>query len=290
MSTLKIHKEHQSPLPPSWTLSVSEELYHQKALAGQAISSTMLKEFRLSPARYFARVSGKISEKNCAAFRVGRAFHKLILEGDPAYRASFAVGGPFNSRTGRSFGPGAKAFRSWAAENGLDPGRVLTPSEALDIARMGEAVRRNRPATELLGNGWPERTVEAEHLSLPCQARLDWLTPDGTIVDVKTTRRLDDFEEEARRRGYLHQFAFYRDVAEAAGAGRLRVAAVAVEKSAPHRVCVWRFPDAVLDPFAAQNAAALARLRRCRETGVWRDDYENGRVFPPAGIPALWLN
>lgn len=289
MSTLNINKNHQNPLPPDWTFFLNEVEYHRKAHTGQAISSSMLKEFRISPARYFARISGKIPEKECHAFRVGRAVHKLILEGDSAYQAAFAVGGPFNERTGRAFGPDTKAFRSWVSENGLDPRRVITWSEAEDISRMRESVRSHALASSLLGSGWPERSVAAELHGLPCQARLDWLTPGGTIVDVKTTQCMDDFENEARKHGYLHQFAFYRDVAAAAGAGRLEVAAVVVEKRAPHRVCVWSFPGSVLAPYAAQNGLALDRLLRCRRTGKW-DDFESGRVFPPAGIPALWLN
>lgn len=290
MSTLNLHENQQNLLPPHWTTFVPESVYHQKAQTGQAISSSMLKEFRNSPARYFARIAGKIPGKECSAFRIGRAVHKLILEGEPAYRAAFAVGGPFNQRTGRSYGSDTKAFRDWVDENGLDPGRVVTVSEAHDIACMREAVRRHKGAVELLRHGWPERSVEAECLGLPCQARFDWLTPDGAAADVKTTRCLDDFENEARRYGYLHQFAFYREVARAAGAGPLRMAAVVVEKKTPFRVCVWRFPESVLEPYAAENRHALVRLLRCRETGEWPSGFEAGRTFPPAGIPALWLN
>ncbi len=290
MSTLNINKNPQDCLPPTWTTFVEEQLYHRKAQTGQAISASMLKEFRNSPARYFARITGKISEKNCSAFRIGRAVHKLILEGDRAYRASFSVGGPCNGRTGRPFGAETKAFAEWVCGSGLDPEHVVTLSEARDIARMRDAVRRHRGAMALLGNGWPERCVEADCRGLPCQARLDWLTPEGIVADVKTTRSLNGFEREARRHGYLHQFAFYREVAAAAGAGALSMRAIVVEKREPFRVCVWEFPESVLAPYAAQNAEALSRLLRCRATGVWPGGFEEGRTFPPAGIPALWLN
>ena len=290
MSTLNINNNQKIPLPPAWTSFVPEALYHQKALAGQAISSTLLKEFRKSPARYFARISGRIPGEERHAFRVGRAVHTLLLEGESAYRAAFLVGGPWNGRTGRSFGSGTKAFRSWVCENGLDPGRVITLSEARDIACMREAVYRHRAAMAFLGEGWPERVVEAECRGLPCQARLDWLTPDGVVVDIKTTRRMDDFEAEARRYGYLHQFAFYREVAAAAGGGCLRMVAVVVEKAVPYRVGVWRFPESVLAPYVAENAAALDRLFRCRESGEWPSGFEEDRIFPPAGLPKVWLN
>lgn len=292
MSTLNINKNQQNHLCPDWATFVPEDVYHRKALAGQAISSTMLREFRKSPAQYFARITGRIFEKNCTAFRVGRAVHKLLLEGDHAYRAAFSVGGPNNDRTGRPFGADTKAFREWVAGAGLDPARVVTPSEALAVERMRRAVHRHKDAASLLARGWPERTAEAELCGLPCQARMDWLTPDGTLVDVKTTRCMDEFENDARRHGYLHQFAFYADVAVAAGAGRLSVAAVVVEKFEPHRVGVWTFPESVLAPYAAQNAETLARLKRCRETGIWPSGFEEKRAFPAPAlqIPAAWLN
>lgn len=290
MSMSNINKSHENPPCPEWTRSVPENVYHQKALAGQAISSTMLRDFRKSPALYFARITGRIFEKKSAAFRIGRAVHKLLLEGDPACRAAFAVGGPVNRRTGRSFAADTKAFRDWIDENALDPDRTLTLCEAQDVLRMRLAVHRHPAAAALFAGGWPERVAEAELRGLPCQARFDWITPGGVLVDLKTTRCMDDFEKDARRYGYLHQFAFYLDVAEAAGAGRLSAAAVVVEKTEPHRVGVWSFPESVLAPCAARNAEALDRLRRCRETGIWPSGFEEKRVFPPAGMPAAWLN
>ena len=290
MSTLNINKIQQKQLPPQWTSFVPEESYHAQAQSGRAVSSTMLKEFRRCPAHYHAIVTGRATRRDKSVYRIGRAVHKLLLEGESAYRGSFFVGGPINERTGRSFSAESKTFLDWIEENGLEPGKVITGSEAVDIVRMRDAVRRHGEAAALLGKGWPERCAAAEYGGVWCQARLDWLTPGGDVVDVKTTHDITRFEEEARRYGYLYQFAFYREVLLAAGAGDVSMAAVVIEKREPFRVGVWRFPVSVLTPYAMRNRAALRVLARCRESGIWPTGYEEARVFPPADTPKAWLN
>lgn len=290
MSTLNINKNHQNQLPPQWTTFVPEGIYHAKAQAGRVVSSTMLKEFRRCPAHYHAIVTGRTTRRDKSVYRIGRAVHKLLLEGETAFRGSFFIGGPINERTGRSFSAASKTFLAWIEENSLDAGRVITGSEAGDIARMRDAVRRHGEAAALLGQGWPERCATAEYGGAQCQVRLDWLTPGGDVVDVKTTCDISHFEEEARRYDYLYQFAFYREVVLAAGAGDVSLAAVVIEKREPFRVGVWRFPASVLAPYAMRNHAALRVLARCRENGVWPTGYEEARTFPPADTPKAWLN
>lgn len=290
MSTLNSSKCEPARNAPAWTEAVSEEAYRAAALSGAVLTSGMLKEFRLCPARYRDLITGKDAQKSGDSFRIGRAVHKLVLEGEAAFRGAFVVGGPTNEKTGRSFGAESRAFEQWLDDCGLDRERALTLSEAADIGRMVESLRRHREASRLLTDGWPERSARASLGGVACQIRLDWIRPDGVAVDLKTTSDLARFEADARRFGYLHQFAFYRDVAEEAGAGDLEMFAVVLEKKSPFRVGVWRFARAALASYSAQNRAAVASLARCRETNVWPTGYERARSFPPAGVPPAWLN
>lgn len=290
MSTLNCDKKRIDTAPPRWALSISEKEYHAAALRGEIMSSGMLKEFRICPAHYCALVEGRTERAESDAFRFGRAVHKLILEGDAAYRAAFAVGGPINERTGKAFGAGSKAFDEWLRENGLERRDVLTESEAADAARMCDAVRGHSEAASLLAEGWAEMTARSEMAGVDCQMRLDWLRYDGTAIDLKTIEDIGRFETDARRFGYLHQFAFYRDVARAAGGCELAMAAVVLEKKPPFRVGVWHFSADVLEPYAVQNRQTLAAYRRCRENDRWPTGYESPRAFPLAGIPPVWLN
>lgn len=290
MSTLNCDKNAAQLTPPSWTLRIGEADYHAAAANGKYMSSGMLKEFRLCPAHYRDLVQGQAERRESEAFRIGRAVHKLILEGEDSFRASYAVGGPVNERTGRSFGAGTKAFEEWLAENGLDRRDALTSVEADAVRRMQTAAKAHPEISRLFSSGWPELSARTEIEGVPCQIRLDWLRPDGMAVDVKTVEDIGRFEGDARRFGYLYQFAFYHDGAKSAGAGDLEMVAVVLEKKAPFRAGVWKFPLETLEPYIIQNRRSLAAFRRCRESGGWPTGYESPRNFPPAGIPPVWLN
>ncbi len=289
MSTLNFNKKHLTDNPPAWTCRIDESLYHRAARSGHVVSSSMLKEFRSCPAHYHAIVTGCVKPTTGRAYRFGQAAHKLILEGESAVRRAFAIGGPLNSRTGRAYNHDSRAFREWASDCGLNAETLLTPPEWETLRRMDDAVRRHPEAGDLLTDGWAELCARADLDGLACQARFDWLRHDDQVVDLKTTADIARFEADARRFGYLHQFAFYQAVAEAAGK-KVDMLAVVVEKRPPHRVGVWRFPHAALAPYAAANRTALLSLKRCRETRTWPTGYESARAFPPAGVPPVWLN
>lgn len=290
MSTPISNKKVIPEAPPPWTQYVPEDEYHRLAQTGKYVTSSMLKQFRLCPALYHAIVSGRQTLEEKSSFRIGRALHKLVLEGEHACQAAFLVGGPLNRKTGRSYMHDSNAYRSWLDELGLDPGRIITPAESDDLRRMQSALFAHGEAAALLTGGWPERSAAADIAGVPCRTRFDWLRPDGIVVDLKSTVDIGRFEADARRFGYLNQFAFYREAAKAAGAGELRMMAVVVEKRAPFRVGVWEFTPEILAPYAAQNLSALRALRRCREENRWPTGYEGTRNFPPAGLPPLWLN
>lgn len=290
MSTLNYNKKTLIEKPPRWTLDVPETEYHAASASGKIVSSGMLKEFRLCPARYRKLVLGLVERRDSAAFRFGRAVHKLVLEGETAFRAAFSVGGPINEKTGRSFACGTRAFAEWLRDSGLNPRAVLTPEEASAVRRMKDAAMRHGEIARLLETGWAERTVRASCAGVECQARIDWLRPDGVAVDLKTVDNLARFEKDARRFGYLHQFALYRDVVREAGGGEVEMVAVALEKKAPWRAGIWRFSAEALEPCAERNRSALAFLLRCRRDNRWPAGCETPRRAAPFGLPPQWLN
>ena len=250
----------------------------------------MLKEFRRCPAHYRSLTMGLAKRPDSDALRFGRAVHKMLLEGEAAFRAAFTIGGPINEKTGRSFGSGTKAFANWLSDNGMNRAVVITPSELEDIYRMREAARSHREIARLFSEGWAERSARASLEGVDCQIRLDWLRGDGIAVDLKTVDDITHFEADARRFGYLHQFAFYCDIARAAGGVPIEIIAIVLEKREPFRAGVWNFPPDVLAPYSAQNREAIKTLRRCRETNRWPTGYEKPRRFPLSGIPPVWLN
>ena len=274
------------PPPPDWALIEKEETYHHLSKIGECLSSGMLKTFRECPAAYRRIVSGEEEPKDTAAYRFGRAAHKIILEGYDAFAKTYALGGPVNPKTGKCYGPDTKAFADWLVENNLDRDRVVTIEENDVLTDILYAVQGHAVASQYLAFGWPELVARADLHGEPCQIRMDWLTRDAAgnhaIVDLKTTDNITWFEADAKRYGYLHQFAFYRDVLRAASGKLAQVAAIVVEKKAPFRAGVWTFAPDILDFYSAENALAIRDYTKCKQTGTWPTGYEEAREFSPA--------
>jgi len=252
----------------------SAEAYHAKAR--DYLSSHQLADFRKCPLLYRKKKLGLIEDEDRPAYRLGRAAHTLILEGMDRFQATYAVGGPINPKTGQPYGQRTKAYAEWAAS--LDK-EVLTEDDALLCAQMNAGVGANTVASDLLAEGVPEGVVRAAYCGYPCQARLDWVNPEAGIVDVKTADDLTWFESDARRYGYAHQLAFYRDVLAEACGEELPVYLVGVEKREPFRCGVWRMGEGVLAQAAKENAEVIEQLKACEESDAWPTGYEALRTF-----------
>lgn len=254
--------------------SESADIYHSRA--GEYLSSHLLADFRKCPLLYFKKRAGLIEDRDRPAYLIGRAVHTLALEGEEQFQREYAVGGPINPKTGAPYGSNTKAFAEWAARCGKS---VLTDSQYELVRSMAESVRRHNVVGNLLADGIAEGVVRTEYGGLPCQIRMDWLHDRMGIVDLKTCDDLTWFEADARRFGYVHQMAFYREVLARAGGKRVPVQFVAVEKKEPYRTGVWIVSDDALAAATRENDAAIERLRRCLESESWPTGYEECRVF-----------
>jgi len=252
----------------------SESEYREKAKTH--LTSHQLADFRKCPLLYWKKKQGLIPDEDRPAYLVGRAAHKLILEGVEAFEASYAVGGPVNPRTGEPYGPRTKAYAEWAAAQDK---AVLTGDQYGLVASLAAGVDAHPLAVELLADGVPEGVVRAEYCGLPCQSRLDFFNPARGIIDLKTCDDLDWFEADARRYGYAHQFAFYQAMVMQATGVEFPVHVIAVEKKEPFRCGVWVMDDQVLAHARRENEAAVERLRQCGISGAWPTGYEERRVF-----------
>lgn len=263
------------------TLDLSDVLFNEpewvyRAKAKEHLSSHRLADFRACPLLFRKKELGLIPDEDRPAFAVGRGAHKLILEGDDAFQASFAVGGPVNERTGSVYGANTKAFAEWAREQGKP---VLTDAQFELITNLATCVRSHATARSLLEAGSAEGVVRHVYCDVSCQARIDWFNPEFGIVDLKTTEDLDWFESDARRYGYLHQVAFYRSVIGQASGKSFDAWIVAIEKKEPYRCGVWKVGLDVLGMAQKENEAAIQRLQRCREQDRWPTGYEDIRIF-----------
>lgn len=263
-----------TPTRTEFLISEPAEAYH--ARAGEYLSSHLLADFRKCPLLYHRKRCGLIQDEDRPAYLVGRAAHTVILEGLATFHQSYAVGGPVNPKTGLPYGSSTKAWAEWAEAQGKP---VLTTEHCNLVMRMAEGVQQNAEAKRLLAEGVAEGVVRTEYCGVACQIRMDWFNSQHGIVDLKSCDTIDYFEADARRYGYAHQLSFYRAVlAQVIGAWR-PVHLIAVEKKEPYRCGVWRVSEDTLRIAQQENEAAIRRLVRCEQSGVWETGYETVRVL-----------
>lgn len=268
-------RQDDGPLDLSRLIVEPDETYRAKA--GEHLGSHDLAEFRHCPQLYRRRQLGLIPRKDSHSYLVGRAAHKLVLEGREAFDAAFQVGGaPINPQTGNPYKPKSKAYDTWLASQSKG---ILEEDDMAEIEAAAASVRSHDVARELLAEGAAERVARAEYCGVACQARADWLHPRRGLIDFKTTSNLDFFESSARAYGYLHQLAFYREVLAIVLGRRVEAYLIATEKAEPFRTGVWHVLPDVLAAARKENEEAIHRLRHCRETDTWPTGYEQLRTF-----------
>ena len=105
---------------------VPEADYHAASRKGTWLSSHLLADFRRCPEFYHRKVTVGVVEKPSRAYALGRAAHKLILEGEQAFREDYTVSdGPTNPKTGQPYGKLTKAYAEWEVALGKIPGDDL---------------------------------------------------------------------------------------------------------------------------------------------------------------------
>ncbi len=257
--------------------------YHEAARQGKYLSSHLLGDFRKAPLLYHRKMTGEAGAGESAAFHTGRAVHALVLEGRAAFDAEFVVSdGPVNPKTGEPFGKATKAYREWASSIGKG---IVSGADFSFMSKLQQSVWLHETARSVLEAGVSEQTVRTVYCGEPCQIRMDWFRADydgrPVIGDLKTCDTLDWFESDARRFGYPHQMAFYRDVLSVASGGEVDAECylIAVEKREPYRCGVWKLTSGILDACSAENVRAIAELRECRRTNTWPTRTEGLRIL-----------
>ena len=252
----------------------TSEEYHSKA--GVYLSSHQLLDFITCPWLYRKKQLGLIEDTDTPAMLLGRATHTRILEGSDAYKTSYALGGPLNPSTQKPFGANTKAFAEWAEAQGKP---VLSQDQVELIEKMATGVAMNSEAIDLLLYGRPEGVVRAKYCGTPCQIRIDWTHPHRGIVDFKTTADLTWFENDAKRRRYHNQLAFYQSVLAEAIGEHVPVYLIGVEKIEPYRCGLWSISDQTLEVARRENEAAIRRLIQCHESDHWPTNFEEVRLL-----------
>jgi hypothetical protein len=220
-------------------------------LPGEHYSS--IKEMHRSPNHYLSSVRPADSD----AMRVGRAIHSYVLDPGNANVVQF---------------DGRRAGKLWDEFKAAHVGSViLKPSDLQMVALMHDSVARHPHAGALLVDGYGEITCQFEIDDIPFKARIDWLTSDGVLVELKTTRDVSPraFEREYARRLYHAQAALYWMALRECNVACDEIRCIAVDKTAPYEVVVYRIGQDVIEAGARLVFGWIARLKECRLNGVW---------------------
>lgn len=214
-----------------------------------------LKWMALSPAHYFAACQRAGSEEETIAMRLGSGVHAIVL-GQPVRRYS-----------------GRRAGDKWEAFKAKHAGEtILNDREWAEASAIAGSILRHREACAILFDGTEvERTIEWSYLGRACSSR-----PDARgryhIADLKTTRTSKPglFAREAIRMHYHAQLAFYDDANHAERGEHFSNAyVVAVEKTDPFPVTVYRLTERALDLGRRSNRLWMEQLLACEAACTW---------------------
>lgn len=233
---------------PGVYLNLDEDEYH----ADPSLSASGIKLLTVSPLDYWVNSPhlnpGKV-EKTSDALNLGKAYHKIILEGRAAFDAAFCVapdkedhpdaldGGEQLREYCKSLGLKAngtisemcKRIREVDATVELWPevkelfeaergDRATLTKAQWDALRLVEIVVNRMPSTKgAFGNGFPEVSIFwRDELGVPMKARMDYLKPK-TILDLKTFANIMSKEtlsavanEVARNRYFIQPIVYRR--------------------------------------------------------------------------------
>lgn len=256
-------------LAPGFHADVPMELYHSDCCAGPSVSgSDLLRIEQRCPAVAFAQWGcnpDRIEESDTAATLVGRAFHTLILEGQPAFDRQFAVK-PEGMSLATADGKAWKRDQVGKA--------ILSHDDGMRIFAMSRAVSRDSLTSKAFDNGAPEVTaiVKDPATGIFLKSRPDWLRSDTHLcINLKTSisAKPADWERQAFSLGYHIGAALAIDVV---GELRRHPAAhvfVIVEKEPPYCAVTCLLKPDVIEWGRLQYRKALDTFARCIESGHW---------------------
>lgn len=165
--------------------------------------------------------------------------------------------------------------KKWDECKGANAGkRIIKQSELEQALAIRDAVRSDHVAMKYLEHGHAEVTLvwADRETGILCKARLDWVSDEHVIVDLKGTANASQwtFGAEAYRRQYHVQQAFYLDGYETLfPTTQPQSKILAVEYTPPHDSVVFNLPDEVLGIGRDAYRGYLNRLAECREAKAW---------------------
>ncbi len=260
-------------------MRLTGEIAREQYDAHPGVRWSNLSHLRKSPAHYLHTLTNK--RKDTSALNTGSALHTLVFEPE-TYAERFTT-----YTASKSKGEGAR--KAWEAFQTEAKGRGLTILDADEEARAqgcATAIRTKARAYIAPSKGRAEIPITwtDPETGLLCKARLDWLTIDRLLIDLKSTRSTDEhaFANQAWKLGYFHQQMFYSmGVAAATGCtlDEVPFLFVAVESEAPYDVAMFEPCEETRYAALEDVRKLLAQLAECQRRQMWPGRYDGPRML-----------
>lgn len=176
-----------------------DDVFYYGYLGQHALSSSSCKKLIESPKAYATSLTE--GSPDSQALRDGRLTHLCVLEPHRLDEFTFVDGTKAN-----------KSFKLAAEELGKD--LVYTNLELNKAQKIAKAVLANEEAAALLSGCEFEIPAIGEFMGLPFRGKAD-AKKGTTIIDLKTTANIQDFEYSAKKYSYDLQAALYLDLFDA---------------------------------------------------------------------------
>ena len=176
-----------------------DDVFYYGYLGQHALSSSSCKKLIESPKAYATSLTE--GSPDSQALRDGRLTHLCVLEPHRLNEFTFVDGTK-----------ASKSFKLAAEELGKD--LVYTNLELNKAQKIAKAVLANEEAAALLSGCEFEIPAIGEFMGLPFRGKAD-AKKGTTIIDLKTTANIQDFEYSAKKYSYDLQAALYLDLFDA---------------------------------------------------------------------------
>lgn len=234
---------------------MTNEQYHADA----SISKSGLDLMARSPAHYYY----KPFRESTRAMEVGTALHAAILEPD-RYATSYIILNDVKDRRDAIYKQACAAVGSE---------RVLVGKEADKVSGMQASINSNTSAMKILKSGGrSELSIFTTDpiTGVKVKARLDFITDDLQVLDVKKTQDLRDFSKTIHNYRYHVQAAFYSDVYEWETGKKLKsFKFLAVEEEFPHANRIFIPDDEMMDVGRKIYRENLNTYAECLKSNSW---------------------
>lgn len=231
------------------------------------ISASDIKNFMVSPRKYYYEKYEKTKSTGERHFAIGSAIHEKILEPE-MFDLNFIVFPKIDKRT-------AEGKKKLDEFNELAKNKtIIYEDEYIIVENAAKNARNNHTFLEMIENGHKELSCYTTDLltGLKLKMRPDILSKNQScIIDVKSCldSSLKKFKSNVYSYGYSISAAFYSDFIE-----RENYIFAAIEKNPPYQLTLYALSDDLMEWGRDQYRTALDLIKWSYDNNFWCDHNE----------------